>query len=273
MKLKLVLSASLLSLASNASAIELLCDECIGGGDIKTNSVTSEHIKNRTIKAADISKGQIVKSVNGLKDNVTVVGGKNVTVTTDGNQLVIDAAVLVTGGSGGGQYDEAIADLQKTLAKLKNTVTDLEALHGDNGAFVEGLTLGDYEYNTSQAACRVSGGPLLDGRSEWIFACRYSDGTNLDISLISGDITGHPYESEFTSAGIDQLNGRESSIWGLVLSSNYSWFDYCVRSNDEGGIVSVKQLGDTLSFKFYEKGNTVSCGFSSKLLPPAETGE
>jgi hypothetical protein len=47
--------------------------------------------------AADVSNGSVVKSLNSLRDNVTLAAGANVTLTPDGNTLRIDSF----GGGGG----------------------------------------------------------------------------------------------------------------------------------------------------------------------------
>lgn len=65
---------------------------------LSDNSVTSAKILDGSITSADIGSNQIVKSINGIKDSVTLVAGSNVTITPSGNNLTISAA----GGGGGG---------------------------------------------------------------------------------------------------------------------------------------------------------------------------
>ncbi|MBI5662587.1 MULTISPECIES: hypothetical protein [Ignavibacterium] len=54
-------------------------------------------VPDNSLTANKISSGQVVKSLNGLKDNVNLVAGSNVTITPSGNDLTISA----TGGSTG----------------------------------------------------------------------------------------------------------------------------------------------------------------------------
>lgn len=54
-------------------------------------------VPDNSLTANKISSGQIVKSVNGLKDNINLVAGSNVTITPSGNDLTISAA----SGAGG----------------------------------------------------------------------------------------------------------------------------------------------------------------------------
>jgi hypothetical protein len=55
-------------------------------------------IADNGVTAGKIATGQVVKSVNGLKDAVTLTAGSNVTITPSGNTLTIAAS---GGGSGG----------------------------------------------------------------------------------------------------------------------------------------------------------------------------
>ncbi|HMN25864.1 MAG TPA: hypothetical protein PKE38_15275 [Ignavibacteriaceae bacterium] len=70
-------------------------------------SFMSMNVPNETLTAAKIADGQVVKSLNNLKDNVTLVAGTNITITPSGNNLTINAAGGGTGnidGSGTANY-------------------------------------------------------------------------------------------------------------------------------------------------------------------------
>lgn len=54
-------------------------------------------VPDNSLTANKISSGQVVKSLNGLKDNVNLVAGSNITITPSGNDLTISAA----SGAGG----------------------------------------------------------------------------------------------------------------------------------------------------------------------------
>ena len=55
------------------------------------------NVLDGSITASKIANGQVVKSLNGLKDSVNLVAGSNITITPSGNNLTITAA----GGGGG----------------------------------------------------------------------------------------------------------------------------------------------------------------------------
>jgi hypothetical protein len=70
----------------------------ITSAQLGSGSVGNAQIQANAINAAQIASGQIVKSVNGLTDNVTLTQGANITITPSGNTLQFSAAN--TGGWG-----------------------------------------------------------------------------------------------------------------------------------------------------------------------------
>ena len=62
------------------------------------NSVSGGSIQDNAIIANKIASGQVVKSLNGLMDNVTLQGSGNVSVAKNGNTLTISSS----GGGGSG---------------------------------------------------------------------------------------------------------------------------------------------------------------------------
>ena len=66
---------------------------------VAPNAVTAAGIQNAAITAAKIAPGQLVKSLNGLSDNVALAAGPNVSLATNANKLTISAA---GGGATGG---------------------------------------------------------------------------------------------------------------------------------------------------------------------------
>ncbi len=64
---------------------------------IANSGVATAQIADNAVTAAKIAPGQVVKSLNGLEDNVTLAAGSNITITPSGNTLTIAS----TGGSSG----------------------------------------------------------------------------------------------------------------------------------------------------------------------------
>jgi hypothetical protein len=73
----------------------------ISGGAIAAGSIGNAAIAGNAINAGQIAGGQVVKSLNGLTDAVTLSAGANVTLTPSGNTLQI-AANAGTGWNLGG---------------------------------------------------------------------------------------------------------------------------------------------------------------------------
>ena len=63
---------------------------------LANNAVTTAKISDSAVTAAKIAAGQVVKSINGLTDNVTLTAGSNISITPSGNTLTIAS----TGGGG-----------------------------------------------------------------------------------------------------------------------------------------------------------------------------
>lgn len=58
---------------------------------LAVNSVGTDNLENNAVNASKIAFGQVVKSLNGLTDNVSLTQGANVTINTVGNSLQISA--------------------------------------------------------------------------------------------------------------------------------------------------------------------------------------
>ena len=72
-------------------------------GSVAANAVGASGIQDGVITAAKLAPGQVVKTLNGLADNLSLSAGANVTLTTNGNSLQISSA----GGIGSSTNSEA----------------------------------------------------------------------------------------------------------------------------------------------------------------------
>ena len=64
----------------------------ITSGELANGAVGSAQLAGGAVSGTNIVGGQVVKSLNGLTDNVTIIAGNNVTLNTVGNSLQISAA-------------------------------------------------------------------------------------------------------------------------------------------------------------------------------------
>ena len=70
----------------------------VGSNELAAGAVTSSKIAANAVTAGAIAPGQAVKSVNSLKDDVTLVAGSNVTITPSGQSLTIASMAVPSGG-------------------------------------------------------------------------------------------------------------------------------------------------------------------------------
>jgi hypothetical protein len=79
--------------AGNANSV---ASNAVASAGIRNAAIITDKLADNAVTAAKIASGQVVKSLNGLRDNVTLAPGTNVSLTTNGSTLIVSA----TGGSG-----------------------------------------------------------------------------------------------------------------------------------------------------------------------------
>jgi hypothetical protein len=70
---------------------------CFTARTVEDEAITAEKIANFTINGEKIANGHVVRTLNGLSDEINLLEGDNVTITPEDNNLIISA----TGGGGG----------------------------------------------------------------------------------------------------------------------------------------------------------------------------
>jgi hypothetical protein len=107
------------------------------------------------------------------------------------------------------------------------------------------------------ATCTVVTAVLQGGRTEAAMSCKYANGYNLQANWITGLIPGHPFELDLKTAKINLVPAYSNYSWGKVANSTNFYFWGCIIAN---GILSVRQIGNTLSLGGYGAGNKQLCG-------------
>ena len=92
-------------------------------------SFMSMNVPDSSINSAKIPAGEVVKSLNGLKDSITLVAGSNITITPSGNDLTISSSGGGTGTIGGSgtsnyipKFSNATTLTNSTLFETSNKV-------------------------------------------------------------------------------------------------------------------------------------------------------
>jgi hypothetical protein len=76
-------------IANGAVGSAQIGNGAVGSAQMASSSVGATQIADSSITAAKINTGQVVKSINSLKDAVTLAAGSNVSITPSGNTLTL----------------------------------------------------------------------------------------------------------------------------------------------------------------------------------------
>lgn len=98
-------------------------------------SLNARSIADSAVTGSKIASGQVVRSVNAIKDDVKLAAGNNITITQDDNTITIAAA----GGAGGGNTLDQAYD-QGSAGAGRQIIADAGAVDiaGPDGLTVEG---------------------------------------------------------------------------------------------------------------------------------------
>ncbi len=156
--------------------------------------LTSTPYSFMTMNVAD---GRVVKSLNGLKDNINLIAGSNITITPAGNDLTISA----TGGGGGGTVTQVNTGAGLTGGPITTTGTISVANDGITNVMLQ---------NNSVTSSKIVDGTIANGdlANNSVTSAKIVDGT-----LLATDIGANQL--------IKSVNSIKDSV-NLVAGSNIS---------------------------------------------------
>jgi len=180
------------------------------------NSVNSSKIVDGTITATDISSSQIVKSINTLKDDVTLVAGNNITITPSGNNLTITSTSSGGGTIGGGGTTNYIPKL--TGATTLGNSAIFQTTAGNIGI---GTTVPSFKLEVHLSDILVNGIRIGQGSGS-----NTGTSTLLGMDALNNNTTG----SSNTAFGMKSLENNTTGTSNTALGND------ALRYNTTGGL-------------------------------------
>jgi hypothetical protein len=112
---------------SREATLAISASTATSAATVTANGVNTTALQDNSITAAKIAGGQVVKSLNGLFDNVSLVAGANLTLTPVGNTLTLASPTWsLTGNSGTGPGNFLGTTDNQPLALRANNMRGLQ---------------------------------------------------------------------------------------------------------------------------------------------------
>ena len=197
--------------AQYATASGSVPNASITSAQLASGSVGNSQIQANAVNASQIAAGQVVKSINGLADNVTLTSGPNITLNTAGNSLQISAPNTGGWGLSGNSGTTAGADYIGTTDNqpLEFHIFGQRALRLEPTATIPNI-IGGFIGNLADTG--VQGGTIGGGGTS---------GYNNEVGSTLGTVAGgsgniiSTNANDATIAGGRQ-NGIQGGAWGAA---------------------------------------------------------
>jgi len=190
---------------------------------VTNGGIMNSQLAGNAVNATNIAGGQVVKSLNGLYDSVTLAAGANVTVTPSGNTLTI-------AGTGGGG-NAALATNVVSGINITNAFITNSFFAGNGGGLTNLQLAGTY----SNAVTFSNITNAFTGR----FTGTGAGLTNLQLAgTYSNTVTFNNTTNVFTGTFIGNGNGVTNiPAAGIVgLTSNTETYKYAVQEATTTGL-------------------------------------
>lgn len=185
--------------------------------DIMDNIVTTPKLQDGAVTGVKIGANNVVKSINGLKDNITLLAGTNITLTPSGNNITINAS-----GGGGGTVTQVNTGAGLTGGPITTSGTISIPSDGVTGTMLQG---------NSVTSAKIVDGTVAtaDLGDNAVTSAKIADGsiTNADINNSAGIVTSKLFGDagiEFNTWGstyytISENNASVVNMGSIVLSA------------------------------------------------------
>jgi hypothetical protein len=203
-----------------------IADDAVSTAKLVDNAVSTSKVADNAITGNKIAAGEVVKTVNGLKDAVTIAAGSGTSLNLSGNTLTISA----TGT--GGDITGITAGNGLTGGGTAGAVTLAAAFGGNGTANTVARSNHDHVGQTWSVA-NGSGLTLFDNDAGGIGMNIYSYGTSYNAAAISGQVLSNTGQSvgifgatnsnDAYAAGVfgqATKAGSAKGIWGYAPGNN-----------------------------------------------------
>jgi len=228
--------------------------------NVLDNVITTSKIQDGAVTSLKIGNNEVVKSLNGLKDNVNLVAGDNITLTPSGNDLTISAT---TGGGGtiGGSGTTNYIPLFTGTTAIGNSLI----YQTDGGNIGIGTITPSAKLELSESDALVNG--LTIGRGTANLSYNSAFGYRALYSITTGNYnTANGYQALYSNTEGD--DNTANGYWALYSNgtgrSNTANGYLALRSNTTGSYNSAIG-GWTLRLNTTGSYNTAS-GFQALNL-------
>jgi BclA C-terminal domain len=225
---------------------------------VAPGSVTGAGIAAGTITAANIGNGQVIKSLNGLTDNVTISPGAGIGITGIGNGLLISSVAWNQAGNTGtsptnGNFLGTIDFQPLELRVNGQRALRLEPVNDSNHSNIVNVVNGS---SVNSAASGTMGATIGGGGAGNFFGVPYSNSVSGDFGTVSGGF-GNTIQSNSFAATIAGGNGNTiQSAGGATISGGQA-------NTIEAGadFSSIVGIGNNIRAASYR--STVGGGFNT----------
>lgn len=210
--------------AANAINTTHIADNAVTTTHFSDNAVSTSKVADNAITATKIATGAVVKSINGLKDDITLAAGTGTTFNTAGNTITINGSVgditSITAGAGltgGGAAGALTIAANFAGSGSANTVSRTDHNHvGQTWSTNTGSVLTMYDHDAGGIPLNI-----------------YSYGTGYNAAGISAQVMsttgqsvgvfGATNSSDAYAAGIfgqATRAGAAKAVWGYAPGNN-----------------------------------------------------